>query len=247
MLKSSMFDKIIESSSDSGYRSVYSFSKQDAMEIKDSRCSKGFDQYEVGTDVVPIDLDDGARQLEEVESILNREGLGYTVWFSGGKGNHIFIPTDLMVDRDLPYSHLQFLTGLGIEADSSLYQHGRILSLPGRVHPKTKVKKYFVKEVVGHMANVEIVKKPIFTFSGGCQESTTGLAEAMMLLSNLSINEPRKEMRHTELWGVGKDLVRCGLADATIYDLLNTVMGKWDVPKDEDKLVNIVKMCRRQA
>jgi len=203
--------------------------------------------YEVGATRIAIDLDDGDKQLEEVQGILNKEGLHYDVWFSGGKGFHLFIPTDLMVSRHLPYSHLKFLQGLGIECDETLYQSGRILSLPGRVHPKTGVKKYFVKTVEGKMANVQIVEKPIFVFNKeGCIGSG-GIAEAMMILSNLSNNEPRKDARHTELWRTAKDLVRCGLADATVFDLLKNVMNTWDCPKEDDKVIEIVKMARRQV
>ena len=247
MLKSSVFPKIVNSKMCSGYRSVYSFSKEAAMEIRESRSSAGLDRFEVGADRIAIDLDDGEKQLKEVEVILQREGLHYDVENSGGKGFHIFIPTDFMCDVNLPYSHLQFLLDLGIDCDESLYQAGRILSMIGRVHPKTKIKKHHVKTVEGKMADVKIVEKPVFTFSGGDQESTGGLAEAMILTSSLAINEPRPGGRHIAIWSLSKDLIKCGLADTTIHDLMNNIVRKWDNPKTDEEIIKIIAQARRQC
>jgi len=247
MLKVRVFDKIVASRMCSGYGGVYMLGEEDAMEIRESRSSAGFDRYEVASDCVPIDIDGGDKQIAETEEILQERGLGYSLFKSGGKGGHFYLPTDLMYHASLPYSHSQYILELGVSCDTSLYHSGHLISLEGRVHPKTKVKKHFIKEVAGKMADVKIVEKPIFTFSGGDQESTGGIAEAMMLLSNLSINEPKPGNRHTELWAISKDLIRCGLSDTTVHDLLVNIVRKWENPKTDDEIVKLISQARRQA
>lgn len=247
MVRESLVPKIVGASYSSGYTTVYSFNKEDANKIRESRCSKGFSRFEVGASRVAIDLDEGEEQLTVVEKILQREGLGYEIWFSGGKGFHVFIDHRFICSTHLPYSHLCFLKELSIPCDESLYQHGRLLSLEGRVHPKTKKKKNFVKCVGGKMAEILIVEKPKFVFTGG-GEDTRGLniSETMITLANLATIEPRRDQRHTLLWQVGLDLCRCGLSDQTIFDLLRAVMKDWEIPKSDEKLRDIVKMSRRQ-
>jgi len=247
MIKKSLVEKIIKAKYSSGYTSVYSFNKEDAMEIRDSRRSAGFDRFEVGASRIAIDLDDGETQLEQTEKILKREGLGYEVWFSGSKGFHLFISTDFMCNIFLPYSHLQYLLSIGVDCDESLYQHGRILSLPGRVHPKTRLVKKFVKYVEGEKAIVPIVEKPKYVFKGGEDNMDMGLADSLIQLTDLGLNEPKLGNRHTALWCISKDLIHGGLADATVYDLLTSITREWDNSKTEDELISIVTQARRQA
>jgi len=247
MLAESKLSKIVDAQMCSGYSTVYYFSQEDADEIKESGSSSGFKRYAVGADRIVLDLDDGDSQLEETEKILKDKGLQYEVWFSGKKGYHIYIPTEDMYDKDLPYSHLMYIRSLGIKCDESLYQHGRLLSLPGRIHPKTRKRKQKLRMVPGVAADVQIVQRPIFTLSVHSDPSHVVLAGALMRLSEMALNEPRRDARHTELWAVGKDLVNGGLRDDLIFNLLQAVMTSWDRPKDDEKLMRIISMSRRQA
>ncbi len=173
-----------------GYSSVYMFDESAANEIKDRGHSGGLSDYVVYADRLVMDLDDGDLQLAAIEKLLQAKGLGYDVWASGGKGYHVYLKHDLIGSIHLPFSHKSVVRSLGINCDESLYQHGRLLSLPGRVHPKTKRKKTFVKSVPGSDVDVPIVERPgpVFDFlpSGGLNDLESGLFK----LSNLSLSEP---------------------------------------------------------
>ena len=69
--------------SDSGYASVYAFDEDAAHEIVESRSSSGFSRFPVYVDRLTLDLDDGADQLQAVESALSYRGLAYAVFYSG--------------------------------------------------------------------------------------------------------------------------------------------------------------------
>lgn len=246
MLKQHTINKIPHIQYDAGYSSVFCFSKEDAAEVQRSRSSVGLQRFSVGSDRVVIDLDNGDEERVKVEKILQSRGWGYSVYFSGSKGYHIYIPTEFMYHEHLPYSHLQFVLGLGIQCDESLYQHGRLLSLVGRVHPKTRKKKKLLKEVPGDMPTIKIVDKPMFVYNESSQV-VDSLVEALSRVGDIVISEPVSGTRHVILWGISKDLVRCGLQNVSIEDILNNAVTKWTNPKTPIEVRDIVRRARQQA
>lgn len=246
MVPLSLIPKIVKASYSSGYTTVYSFSEKDAREIKGSRSSRGFDRYSVGSTYLPIDLDDGEESVDEVVDVLKGMGLQFKVWFSGSKGFHIIIETTYQESKHLPYSHLQWVGGLGLGCDNTLYQHGRILSLPGRIHPRTGFPKQLIESVEGNILEVPIVEKPIFVYTGG-GDVDHSFSSFMSKVSDLTLNEPRKDYRHTSLWGLSKDGLKSGVDPQTIYNLLKLAMGDWEYPKEDNKLQEIINMARRQV
>jgi hypothetical protein len=219
-----------------GYISVYMFSEDAALKIKQSGTSKGLQQYPVAADELVIDIDNGDEGLAEVEVVLEAQGLAYQVWSSGGKGYHVCIPHPLVCSEDLPYSHQQAVQGLGLKVDMSLYQHGRLISMPGRVHPKTKQKKRFIRQVEGKNLDLKIVKKPDLQFNFDDRAGLDELASGLMRVVNMLNTPPSPGNRHTKMWGAAKDLADAGLQFDTVLDVMGRVNESWDVQKDEAEI-----------
>lgn len=231
--------------SDTGYASVYMFKEADALEIKASGNSSGFDKYEVAADALVIDIDNGEEGLHPVIKALAAKGLAYEIWNSGGKGFHILIPHDLISSIHLPFSHKKVVEEMGLAVDTSLYQHGRLLSLPGRVHPKTKKKKRLLQIVDGKRLDLKIIAKPepVFNFGEhlGLSELTKGLKRVIDMIEA----PPSPGNRHTKLWGAAKDLADSGLSFDTVLDIMEGVNGTWDDKKDPSEIRQAVEQAFR--
>lgn len=232
---------------DPGYATVYMFDENAAQAILLDRHSSGFGRYPVYTEELVMDLDGGEEQLKLAEAALKAKKLGYTVWFSGGKGYHIYIKLTKMVSgKDVPYSQKKYVEALGIGADLSLYQHGRIISLPGRVHPKTKQKKRKVKEIVGAMLELPMLIAPeqVFTFNGngGLNEFEAALWKILTLLND----EPSPGNRHTQLWSTALHLADAGFSYDTALELMTEVNDKWKNPKDPAEVEMAVKQAYKK-
>jgi hypothetical protein len=222
---------------DTGYTGLYLFKEEDALEIIASKSSAGLAQYSVSSSRLLIDIDEGVEGLRAAEAKL--EGFGYEVWSSGGKGFHIILKHEFMTSSDLPYSHRKWVEEQGIECDLSLYHPGHIVSAPGRIHPRTKQRKQFVKKIEGSMIAVKLVKKPevVFSFSDTGEE----LSRALMRLTDLSSSEPKPGNRHVSLWGTSKALAQAGVSFDTATELLRKVNEGWKNQKSEEELMAAIQ------
>lgn len=232
---------VISKTYNPGYASVYMFDHAAAAEVLKNGHSRNLDRYKVYSDRLVIDLDGGAAQLERTMEVLNREGLAYEVWRSGGKGFHVLIPHEFVGSKDLPYSHLNAVKKLGLECDESLYQHGRIISLPGRVHPKTKKKKEFHMSVEGKPLDLEIVQRPAPVFNFEERTDHEALKTGLLYLACLAEQEPFTGNRHMALWRCAKDLAEAGLEYDTVLNLLTEVNNSWQNPKEPEEVEQAVR------
>lgn len=229
-----------------GYRSVYMFDENAAMEIRDKRNSKGFKQYPVHSDTLFIDLDDGDTHLAAMEQAVNDFGVGYEVWESGGKGYHLVIPTELQSGQNVPYSQEVFVQQLGVPVDTSLYRHNSLISLPGRVHPETKRKKKLVKAREGDR-KLQIEQKdpppstklPVSPSFKDEDELAIGLTQ---LLSILHV-EPKPGNRHRTIWSTALNFADAGISMETATELIMTVNELWQKPKSHEEVMRAIRQA----
>jgi len=225
--------KLLLKSSDPGYESVYAFDEDAAKTIIESKSSAGMARFPVYTRSLIMDLDNGPDQLALAEVKLAELGLGYDVWFSGSKGYHIVLTLDTLCSgRNVPYSQRKWVEGISVGADLSLYQHGRILSLPGRIHPKTGKRKEKVKTVAGKLLTLQLTDPPngvSFDFkpSGGMGELEAGLWKAIQALANA----PTPGNRHTALWSTALHFADAGVSYEATLELMHKVNESWLTPK----------------
>ena len=226
-----------------GFRTVYGFYESDAALIRATGSSSGLAYYTPCSDSIIIDLDDGEKTLPILLDRILARGLRCEVWSSGGKGFHLVLSHALICDKRLPYSHLRYVEELttGLKFDDTLYRASSLISLPGRLHNKTKRKKCLIEIWEGENVVFELFDKPEKTSPLG--DDVTMLTEAISHLQDLSVRQPREGNRHNRLWLCAKCFQEAGISRETSEELLIAVNAQWENPKDEAE----VKEAVRQA
>ena len=226
-----------------GFRSVYAFSEQDAAAIRSVGNSAGFKFYTPCSDSLIIDLDDGEKTLPILLDRILARGLRCEVWSSGGKGYHLVLFHALICDKRLPHSHLCYVESLaaGLKFDDTLYRPSSLISLPGRLHNKTKRKKRLIEVWEGNLAVIDLFDKPEKSSQLG--DDLTMLQEAISHLQDLSVRQPREGNRHNRLWLCAKCFSEAGVSKETAEELLIGVNGQWEIPKDEAEVTEAVRQA----
>lgn len=222
---------------DPGYGSVYLFDKKAADEITARKSSRNFSQYEVAAGQLIIDLDGGDAALARAKEVLGH--YRHTVYSSGGKGYHMVLPHELIIGRDVPAAHRQLVESLAIPtADVSLYRHGSIVSLPGRVHPKTGKRKTLVEEVDGEMIVIPDPRpEPVFVAREG---DISNLTSAMLQAASIIETEPGPGARHQSLWSLSLSYRDAGMPQEWVETLLLEINNQWSEPKPEEEVLRAV-------
>lgn len=234
---------------DPGYSSVYMFKEEDALLIRQAGHSKGLNQYEVAAQFLVIDCDKGEKGRTVIEDILRERGLAYEIWTSGGKGYHFYIPHAFVVDKRLPASHKAAALALFPKdlIDITLYQHGRLLSLPNRIHPVTKKRKALISTIQGKPLELTIVDEAPKVMSFQTAEtSIQSLIEGLQRSVDLMVYPPHAGQRHIRLWGTALDLARGGIEYDTALAILLKVNDTWDAPKTEEEITQAVNSAYRR-
>lgn len=231
---------------DPGYASVYMFKEEDAKLLSDAESSKGMKRFEVAADRITLDIDKGIDGLATVGRKLEKAGIAFDVWESGGKGYHIEIKHQFVSDKRVPYSQraaVEALLGSDVEQiDLTLYQHGRLLSLPGRVHPVTKKKKILLFKAQGRSIELTLVDEPVKEIANFSMTNDNSLLSAALFrVADLANTEPGKGQRHVSLWGAAKNLAEAGLDFDTTSGLISKVNESWEHPKPDTEVLQAVK------
>lgn len=229
---------------DPGFRSVYMFEKSAAEEIKAAGSSKGFRRFVPYSDRLIIDLDSGESQLNGITALLS--GYSYKLYRSGSKGFHFEIETPLYYGHDLPQAHKEFVAGLNVGADLSLYRHSSLVALPGRIHPKTQKRKTEIAANVGELLTIPEPTQ-VWLPTPQIEESEFDLAFLFTRLATTAAQEPDQGWRHTTLWSVAESMSRLGLHIDTAIDLLTRINEQWKNPKAADEVERAVKQAYQRT
>lgn len=226
-----------------GFRTVYGFSEADAAAIRATNSSKGLAYYTPCADTLTIDLDDGEKTLPILLDRILARGLRCEVWSSGGKGYHLILSHALICDKRLPYSHARFVEQLaaGLKFDDTLYRASSLISLPGRLHSKTRRKKRLLEVWEGENAVFDLFEKADSFSPLG--DDVTMLQDAISHLQDLSVRQPREGNRHNRLWLCAKCFSEAGVSRETAEELLIAVNAQWDNPKDEAEVREAVRQA----
>lgn len=241
MLPVEEIDNIIKSHPNPGWASVYQFKQEDALSIKEAYSSKDLDRYSVASNELIIDFD-GGMNIGSLRYSLVSKNVGFKIYESGGKGVHLHIATLPIEGIGVPYSQKKFVQGLFKEADLSIYGHGKLIALPGRIHPKTGNKKRLFEIYNGEgTLNIPLLSPPPEKIRLDPIEASYEWAFYRMGL--LLENPPAPGERHNRFWGVSKSLMEAGVDPDLVFDLLWPLYHR--LGKDEQDLQRAIKDAQR--
>ncbi len=220
------------------------FRAEDAKRIRANGSSRGLGGLVVAADAVTLDVDN-PNDINQVLEKLDSLKLGYEVWDSG-RGYHVVIPHDLIEDERLPYSHKCWVEGLGVPVDPTLYQHSRILRLPGTVNVKTGRRKQLVERVSGMKPTIEMRTPPVFNI----KPETFGMKTIEVVLNQfqrLAASEPVQGNRHTRIWSAAHSAAEAGISYQAALELLTEINHTWKNPKTSEEVETAVLQAYKQA
>jgi len=232
---------------DAGYSSYYWFSEADAQTISKQGSSKDLARFPVYTRYLVLDIDredkpDQAHtDMQTYTQQIVEMGLRHSVWVSGGKGYHIYIHCEPDYGTHVPYSQLQWVKTRGWNVDLYLYQHGRLLSNPGRKSVKTGIRKHRILEVDGQLLSVPKVQPPQKV------EPPTEIGDAdrarIALYRMQKALESQPSSRHTTLWSLAGACREAGISQTLCVELLEWINQFWTNPKDHAGLQRAVQQA----
>lgn len=240
MVNEKILKDIVKYARDPGYCSVYGFDQEAAITISNSGTSKGFANFEPISSTLYIDLDNGDKDLPDLEYKL--KGFRYKIYSSGGKGNHVVLYHDKISSFDLPYSQSKWVENLEVDHDPTLYHPSHLIALPGRIHPRTRKRKTLIKSVEGENIKLELVKKPEAQFNFNF-DTKADLSSILSRLWGFSASEPKEGSRHMVTWGIACDMFKTGLQYTTVEDLLLQIAKGYKNPLSDEEIVQAVQQA----
>ncbi len=131
--------------------------------------------------------------------------------------------------------------------DATLYQHARLLSLPGRIHPITRKRKKFLythpgKQTLEFPILEEVKRVSLYQIDPGSDE---GLVLAFQRLGDLVTYPPDKGKRHFRIWAACNDLALSGIPYETALILIDRINQTWEEQKTIEELEADVKSAYR--
>lgn len=241
---------------DAGYCSLYQFSQADAWAIRAQKDSKGLGRFSVYSDRLWIDIDrDNLEEAKvyarEVAALFKQQDYAFTVWVSGGKGFHICVRIVPMEGQAVPYSQAQWLEGQQIRCDFSLYQHGRLFSNPGRLHPKTGIKKHKIMEHAGsQILSIPLLPAPERAVMDTGTLSGPDLARIALSRVQGMIQDSqliREGDRHQKYWSLAMGMFESGMSRDLILSMLCYVDQFLPVPKGREGVERAVEQAAQQS
>lgn len=236
-------EQIVKFARNPGFSSVYAFDQTDAMAMKASGKSRGFDQYTTASDYLPIDLDDGGATLDLVLAKLSE--YSYKVYFSGKKGYHVILDHEFIHDKRLPFSHRRVVENLEIDCDMTLYQAGRIFRLPNCIHQVTGKRKVLVKENEGRLIDIPLEEKPPIDFNFKVT-STEEIPNALGRLWELGASKASEGQRHMKIWQTATDLLKAGFDSNSVLGMVSHINSHWPDPLTDEEVGMAVSQAARR-
>lgn len=202
--------------SEAGFRSVYAYPYKTAEWIHNNGAVKGLKAalLPVYSDVLFVDIDDDPESGELMIAELEKWGVGFEVWDSGGRSVHLHINLVPMEGIYVPESQLAWLDLLalasGANFDRSIYHPAGLYRLPTTIHAKTGKPKTLVRVVEGADLSIPMLDEDSIRRG----KEATSEYEALLSLHRLisvQLNEGGRRFHawkivsHCDMLGYGPD------------------------------------------
>lgn len=226
-----------------GYSSLYTITEDSARAVEGAGTTARF-AGSVWSERLWLDFDsyEAGRAAEEE---LNRKGLGYVLYDSGGRGVHVGILRDALPSHLLPYQDKEWVQTNFPQADTSIYTHLHLFRLPGTIHERTGRRKELVKEQAGSVLTLpkwerknvprsDINSSDIRTDSGG-----VSVFESNRIMAN---TVPTKNgERHPTMLKLMYAMKDHGVEEGPAMWYLGEVNKLAETPKSEEELAHILR------
>lgn len=223
-----------------GFRSVYALSEQDALTVRRTGASKHIDKFQVYSDELVMDFDNGYDdECKKAVKWARDHGCTFSVYESGKKGIHLEIATVPKYGRTVPASQRVFVEQqIQVACDVSLYRHGSLYRLPGTLHKSTGNPKKLIDSRLGD----SLIDFPLLSVAAGLDFSSvpaeTGIESALLRVLRWLNSPPTRGSRYMTLWQVSKTCKEGGLRRETAEDLLNGINQSWGKDAKESEEVS---------
>jgi hypothetical protein len=224
---------------------VYEYDGAAAEEIKAAGNSKNFARFVPHSCLLSVDLDNGDKDLDKLRQWAKDTKAEMTLYTSGSKGFHAHISILPMVGNNVPASQANFVSSIGIEHDPSLYRPGSLIALPGRVHPKTHLKKVKVEYIQGVAINVPLIEVKAKVHFNDFIEETDRFTSAMHDLWVSQVCPPRAGERYMTLWKIAKALRESNVSPDHAFVLLHETNKRFPQPKEVAEIERAIQEAYR--
>jgi hypothetical protein len=117
-----------------GFRSVFAYEGEVAEYIRESKSTSGLRGLPVYADTLFVDFDNGPADV--LIALLQDRGIGYQLWHSGGRSQHLHIPIEPISGVWVPSALKRWMKKNAPGADLSFYHPAGMYRLPGTYHAK---------------------------------------------------------------------------------------------------------------
>jgi hypothetical protein len=224
-----------------GFRSYFKFDETVKNIISENNSMSNLSKYCVYATELFIDIDSGQEAIDYSRQVLQLNNISYNQYVSGSKGIHYHIP--LITEEfgvNLPQRHREFVERLNIGADISIYKHCGLFRLAKTRHQKTGKIKELVETFIGNPISTEdIIIEPKIKVHNDYND--TDISKSLFLASTLSIFEPTLGNRHTNLWGLTRDLKNANFSKDFAFELLCQLNDNWTNQKTLEEIKIIIR------
>lgn len=208
-----------------GYRSVFAWSKEDAVEAKTAGTVKVLKDRPAFTDTIFVDFDNNEKGALAFKKDLDDEDLLYEMYTSGGRSLHFHIPTVPAYDIRVPNSVRKFMQNFSQHGyDQSVYNYCSLFRLSGTIHEKTGKPKELIDRGGFFTLELNLVEPDKIAI---IPTEHDALAVAMAIYCNYIGTGVAEGGRYTVQWKVAKAFQEAGLSFDTALELVLAMDESW--------------------
>jgi hypothetical protein len=227
-----------------GYRSVFSWSLEDANLAYSAGTVKVLKDKPAFADTIFVDFDNNEKGAMGFKETLDDQDFLYEMYTSGGRSIHFHIPMVPQYDIRTPHSVRKFMENFKqFGYDPSVYNYCSLFRLPGTTHEKTGKPKQLIECNGFYSVSIDLVDPPKINVIATDHDA---LAVAVALYANYIGGGVAEGGRYTVQWKVAKAFQEAGLSFDTALELVLTMDESWkNLAKGPDETKRAVKDAYR--
>lgn len=227
-----------------GYRSVFSWSLEDANAAYSAGTVKVLKDKPAFADTIFVDFDNNEKGAMAFRDELYMQDVLYEMYTSGGRSIHFHISTMPTYDILVPNSVRKFMQSFKRYGyDESVYNYCSLFRLPGTVHEKTGKPKELLETGGFYYIDLPLIEPDRIAIIPADHDA---LAVAVALYTNYLGGGVAEGGRYTVQWKVAKAFQEAGLSFDTALELVLAMDESWkNLSKGPDETRRAVRDAYR--